>query len=50
LYGNPYYGIEIDIWAAGCVLAELFTTGYHHAAMTHVGKESGKNGEENLNK
>mmetsp|Transcript_59595 Transcript_59595/g.81895 ORF Transcript_59595/g.81895 Transcript_59595/m.81895 type:complete len:103 (+) Transcript_59595:227-535(+) len=21
LYGNPYYGPEIDIWAAGCVLA-----------------------------
>jgi len=25
LYGNPYYGIEIDMWAAGCVLAEMFT-------------------------
>lgn len=24
LYGNPYYGPEIDIWAAGCVLAQLF--------------------------
>lgn len=29
LYGNAYYGIEIDLWAAGCVLAELFTTGSH---------------------
>lgn len=29
LYGNSYYGIEIDLWAAGCVLAELFTTGSH---------------------
>lgn len=27
LYGNPYYGVEIDLWAAGCVLAELFTIG-----------------------
>ena len=25
LYGNPYYGVEIDLWAAGCVLAEMFT-------------------------
>ena len=25
LYGNPYYGTEIDLWAAGCVLAEMFT-------------------------
>ena len=25
LYGNQYYGTEIDLWAAGCVLAELFT-------------------------
>ena len=25
LYGNPNYGIEIDLWAAGCVLAEMFT-------------------------
>lgn len=25
LYGNPYYGIEIDLWAAGCVLGEMFT-------------------------
>jgi serine/threonine protein kinase len=24
LYGNPYYGTEIDLWAAGCVMAELF--------------------------
>lgn len=29
LYGNAYYGIEIDLWAAGCVLAELFTRGNH---------------------
>ena len=29
LYGNAYYGIEIDLWAAGCVLAELFTIGNH---------------------
>lgn len=29
LYGNAYYGIEIDLWAAGCVLAELFTKGNH---------------------
>lgn len=27
LYGNAYYGREIDLWAAGCVLAELFTKG-----------------------
>ena len=25
LYGNPYYGTEIDLWAAGCVMAELFS-------------------------
>lgn len=25
LYGNPFYGVEIDLWAAGCVLAEMFT-------------------------
>lgn len=25
LYNNPHYGREIDIWAAGCVLAEMFT-------------------------
>lgn len=25
LFGNPYYGVEIDLWAAGCVLAELYT-------------------------
>lgn len=24
LFGNQFYGIEIDLWAAGCVLAELF--------------------------
>jgi serine/threonine protein kinase len=24
LFGNPYYGVEIDLWAAGCVLAELY--------------------------
>ena len=29
LYGNAYYGVEIDLWAAGCVLAELFTRGNH---------------------
>ena len=29
LYGNAYYGIEIDLWAAGCVLAELFSIGNH---------------------
>ena len=29
LYGNAYYGIEIDLWAAGCVIAELFTKGNH---------------------
>ena len=27
LFGNLYYGFEIDIWAAGCVFAELFTKG-----------------------
>lgn len=25
LYGNPYYGVEVDLWAAGCVLAEIFS-------------------------
>lgn len=25
MYGNHHYGIEIDLWAAGCVLAEMFT-------------------------
>ena len=25
LYGNAFYGVEIDLWAARCVLAELFT-------------------------
>lgn len=25
LFGNPHYGTEIDLWAAGCVLAEMFT-------------------------
>lgn len=29
LYGNAFYGIEIDLWAAGCVLAELLTRGNH---------------------
>ena len=29
LYSNAYYGIEIDLWAAGCVIAELFTKGNH---------------------
>ena len=29
LYGNAYYGVEIDRWSAGCVLAELFSTGNH---------------------
>ena len=29
LYGNQFYGIEIDLWAAGCVLAELFSKGNH---------------------
>lgn len=29
LYGNAYYGIEIDLWAAGCLLAELYTVGNH---------------------
>ena len=29
LYSNAYYGIEIDLWAAGCVIAELFTRGNH---------------------
>lgn len=24
LFGNQYYGVEIDLWAAGCVLAELY--------------------------
>lgn len=27
LYSNTRYGTEIDLWAAGCVLAELFTKG-----------------------
>lgn len=27
LFGNQYYGVEIDLWAAGCVLAELFAKG-----------------------
>jgi serine/threonine protein kinase len=30
LYGNPYYGTEIDLWAAGCVLAELFSHKHDH--------------------
>ena len=34
LYGNAYYGIEIDLWAAGCVLAELFTRGNHKSIYT----------------
>ena len=34
LYGNAYYGIEIDLWAAGCVLAELFTRGNHKGIFT----------------
>ncbi len=25
LFGNQFYGVEIDLWAAGCVLAELFS-------------------------
>lgn len=29
LYGNAYYGVEIDLWAAGCVIAELYTKGNH---------------------
>jgi serine/threonine protein kinase len=29
LYGNDYYGTEIDLWAAGCVLSELYTLGNH---------------------
>ena len=35
LYGNAYYGVEIDLWAAGCVLAELFTKGNHKKIYTH---------------
>lgn len=34
LYGNAYYGIEIDLWAAGCVLAELFAIGNHKEVFT----------------
>ena len=29
LFGNRFYGVEIDLWAAGCVLAEMFTRGNH---------------------
>lgn len=31
LFGNPYYGTEIDLWAAGCVLAELFSNKHDQA-------------------
>ena len=34
LYSNAYYGVEIDLWAAGCVLAELFTRGNHKQVYT----------------
>ena len=34
LYSNAYYGVEIDLWAAGCVLAELFTRGNHKQVFT----------------
>lgn len=27
LLGYEYYGVEIDIWAAGCVIAEMFKVG-----------------------
>lgn len=35
LYGNAYYGTEIDLWAAGCVLAELFSRGNHKAVFSN---------------
>jgi glycogen synthase kinase 3 beta len=27
LLGNEHYGVEIDMWAAGCLIAELLRTG-----------------------
>lgn len=36
LYGNAYYGVEIDLWAAGCVLAEMFTRGNHKSIFTRI--------------
>lgn len=39
LYGNAYYGVEIDLWAAGCVLAELFSRGNHKAVFSQKPKQ-----------
>ena len=38
LYGNTYYGMEIDLWAAGCVLAELFAKGVKKTQLKSVGE------------
>lgn len=53
LYGNQYYGIEIDLWAAGCVLAELFTRAVQRKRSTSIGTTEHKSytmfrGESNI--
>ena len=38
LFGNQYYGIEIDLWAAGCVIAELYSKVKTQLYMNSAGK------------
>jgi len=48
LYGNAYYGVEIDLWAAGCVLAELFTRGNHKSIFTRINDNRSSTNNANL--
>jgi serine/threonine protein kinase len=40
LLGNQYYGVEIDLWAAGCVLAELYSKVRTHTYINQQGKQT----------
>ena len=34
ILGNKYYGFEVDLWAIGCVMAELFSCSHDNEYLT----------------
>lgn len=38
LFGNQFYGVEIDLWAAGCVVAELYSKVKQNVYVNSQGK------------
>ncbi len=48
LLGSKAYGSGVDMWSAGCVLAEMLNGGPLFAADTEMGMLTGEGGMSNL--